>query len=84
MAQDQYLFALLFRQNDDHDTGKYADINRKFLKSYIGISNILGIYDRSKFKPILYYLTKKRLKGNIYQKRKIFTEAINYLQNFLL
>ncbi len=76
------------KYNDDHDTGKYAYINRKFIKSYIGISNILKIYDRNKFKPILYYLTQKKLKGNIYLPEeeniyrgdKLFTEffTINY------
>jgi len=63
-------YYLEVKYNDDHDTGKYADINRKFLKSYIGISNQLQIYDKEKFKPILYYLTKKRLKGNIYLPEK--------------
>lgn len=80
--QDNKIFYLEVKYNDDHDTGKYADINRKFLKSYIGISNILKIYDRNKFKPILYYLTQKRLKGNIYlpeteniyRGNKLFTE----------
>lgn len=59
-------YYLEVKYNDDHDTGKYADINRKFIKSYIGICNILSIYDINKFKPILYYLTKKKMKGNIY------------------
>ena len=59
-------YYLEVKYNDDHDTGKYADINRKFIKSYIGISNILNIYNIAEFKPILYYLTKKRMKGNIY------------------
>ncbi len=58
------------KYNDDHDTGKYEDINRKFLKSYIGICNILKIYDRKIFKPILYYLTQKKLKCNIYIPKK--------------
>ncbi|MBL0686305.1 MAG: restriction endonuclease [Sulfurospirillum sp.] len=62
---DKYYY-LEVKYNDDHDTGKYADINRKFIKSYIGVCNILKIYDISKFKPILYYLTKKKMKGNIY------------------
>ncbi len=62
---NQY-FYLEVKYNDDHDTGKYADINRKFIKSYIGICNILKIYDINKFKPILFYLTNKKMKGNIY------------------
>ena len=66
---DKY-FYLEVKYNDDHDTGKYADINRKFIKSYIGICNILSIYDVTQFKPILYYLTKKKMKGNIYLPEK--------------
>ena len=64
--QNNEIFYLEVKYDDNHDTGKYADINRKFLKSYIGISNIIKVHDRNKFKPILYYLTKKKLKGNIY------------------
>lgn len=63
-------YYLEVKYNDDHDTGKYADINRRFIKSYIGICNILNIYNITKFKPILYYLTKKRMKGNIYLPEK--------------
>lgn len=59
-------YYLEVKYNDDHDTGKYADINRKFIKTYIGICNLLGFYDENQIKPILYYLTQKRMKGNIY------------------
>lgn len=60
------LFYLEIKYNDDHDTGKYVDINRKFIKTYIGLCNIKKIYDIEKFKPILYFLTPKIMKGNIY------------------
>jgi len=60
------LFYLEVKYNDDHDTGKYVDINRKFIKTYIGLCNVKNIYDIKKFKPILYFLTPKILKGNIY------------------
>ena len=59
-------YYLEVKYNDDHDTGKYTDINRKFIKTYIGISNIIRVYDKKIFKPILYYMTQKRMKGNIY------------------
>ena len=64
--KNKNFFYLEVKYNDDHDTGKYTDINRKFIKTYIGIANIIGIYDKKIFKPILYYMTPKRLKGNIY------------------
>ncbi|GAB4301576.1 MAG: hypothetical protein Kow0068_24460 [Marinilabiliales bacterium] len=60
------LIYLEVKYNDDHDTGKYVDINRKFIKTYIGLCNIKNIYDKDKFKPILYFLTPKIMKGNIY------------------
>ena len=59
-------YYLEIKYNDDHDTGKFIDINRKFIKTYIGLSNTIQIYDIDKFKPILYYLIPTRKKGNIY------------------
>jgi cupin superfamily acireductone dioxygenase involved in methionine salvage len=54
------------KYNDDHDTGKFVDINRKLLKTYAYLVRELGIYDKNKFKPMLFYFTNKRMKGNIY------------------
>lgn len=69
-VKNDKVYYLEIKYNDDHDTGKYEEINRRFLKSYIGISNIIKVYDREKFKPIIYYLTQKKLKGNIYTPEK--------------
>lgn len=54
------------KYNDDHDTGKFIDINRKLLKTYAYLIRELKIYDINKFKPVLFYFTNKRMKGNIY------------------
>lgn len=54
------------KYNDDHDTGKFIDINRKLLKTYAYLVRELKIYDKYKFKPMLFYFTNKRMKGNIY------------------
>ena len=54
------------KYNDDHDTGKFVDINRKLLKTYAYLVRKLKIYDKNKFKPMLFYFTNKRMKGNIY------------------
>lgn len=54
------------KYNDDHDTGKYIDINRKLLKTYAYLVRELKIYDKNKFRPMLFYFTNKRMKGNIY------------------
>jgi len=43
-----------------------VDINRKFIKTYAGLVKILNIKDKNFLKPILYYLMKKIMKGNIY------------------
>jgi len=60
------------KYNDDHDTGKFVDINRKFLKTYAGLVKKLGIKDTKQLKPILYYLNRKRMKGNIYVPEKTY------------
>lgn len=54
------------KYNDDHDTGKFTDINRKLLKTYAYLVRELKIYDKDKFRPMLFYFTNKRMKGNIY------------------
>ena len=63
---DNINYFLELKYNDDHDTDKFININRKLIKTYIGICNYLEIYDLNKFKLILYYMTPKRMKGNIY------------------
>lgn len=54
------------KYNDDHDTGKFMDINRKFLKTYAYLIRELKITKKEQLKPILMYFNKKRMKGNIY------------------
>jgi len=43
------------KYNDDHDTGKFMDINRKILKTYAGLIRYLKVKDKDDFKLILYY-----------------------------
>ena len=64
--QDKVLYFVETKYNDDHDTGKFVNINRKFIKTYAGLIKTLKIKDIKSLKPILYYLTKKVMKGNIY------------------
>jgi hypothetical protein len=49
--------------NDDHDTGKFVDINRKLLKTY---AYLVRHYKDSEVKPILLYFNNKKMKENIY------------------
>lgn len=48
------------KYNDDHDTGKYMDINRKFLKTYAGLVRKFGFRGIDGFKPVLYYFNPYR------------------------
>jgi len=58
---------LEIKYNDDHDTGKFVDINRKFIKTYAGLVNLLGITDAAQLKPVLYYFNPvKRWGANLY------------------
>ena len=52
------------KYNDDHDTGKFVDINRKLLKTYAYLQRELG--NEIELYPILFYFNNKKMKGNIY------------------
>lgn len=77
---DAYVYVEI-KYNDDHDTGKFADINRKFIKTFAGLVNELGIDDKSHLKPILYYFNPTKRYGpihvpsfNIYRGSRLFDE----------
>ena len=42
--EESYVYVEI-KYNDDHDTGKFVDINRKFIKTYAGLVNDLGLPD---------------------------------------
>jgi len=55
------------KYNDDHDTGKYKDINRKAIKTYAGLRNEYKISSKEKFELLIYYFnTKKRYYPSYY------------------
>lgn len=64
--RDGKFYYLEIKYNDDHDTGKFVDINRKFIKTYAGLVKELNIKNIDDLKPILYYFNHKVMKGNIY------------------
>ncbi|MDR1033724.1 MAG: hypothetical protein LBL41_03010 [Bifidobacteriaceae bacterium] len=64
-ATKQHYF-LEIKYNDDHDTGKFVDINRKFIKTYAYLSNELQIAKYDDLVPILFFFNDKKMKGNIY------------------
>jgi hypothetical protein len=65
-------YYLEIKYNDDHDTGKFVDINRKFIKTYAYLVNELNIKNIEELTPILFFLNNKKMKGNPY-----IPEAIN-------
>lgn len=61
------IYYLEVKYNDDHDTGKFVDINRKFIKTY---AYLVREYPNTKIKPILFFFNNKKMKGNIYVPEK--------------
>lgn len=54
------------KYNDDHDTGKFVDINRKFIKTWAGLAVRYQIQSKDKLLPILYYFNPTKRYGPIY------------------
>lgn len=59
LADGRYIY-LEVKYNDDHDTGKFVDINRKFLMTYSGLIGLLGIQDVGQIFPIIYCFNPKK------------------------
>ena len=77
---DNYVYVEI-KYNDDHDTGKFESINRKFIKTFAGLVNELEIDTKSQLKPILYYFNPTKRYGpiyvpssNIYRGSRLFDE----------
>ena len=54
------------KYNDDHDTGKFADINRKFIKTWAGLAVLYNITDKDQLIPIIYYFNSTKRYGPIH------------------
>lgn len=61
--QTGVIYYLEVKYNDDHDTGKFVDINRKFIKTY---AYLVREFPNTKIEPILFFFNNKKMKGNIY------------------
>lgn len=88
------IYYLEIKYNDDHDTGKFVDINRKFIKTF---AYLVNEFNTKEIVPILFFFNNKRMKGNIYipentnirRGKQFFDEFLsikyddvdNYLQN---
>ncbi len=62
---DQMIYTEI-KYNDDHDTGKFADINRKFIKTWAGLAVRFAIQDKNKLFPIIYYFNSTKRYGPIH------------------
>ncbi len=60
------IYYLEIKYNDDHDTGKFVDINRKFIKTYAYLLNEFKLKNHDDLIPILFFFNNKKMKGNIY------------------
>ncbi|UXZ05220.1 HinfI family type II restriction enzyme [Moraxella nasicaprae] len=61
--QTGVIYYLEVKYNDDHNTGKFVDINRKFIKTY---AYLVREFPNAKIEPILFFFNNKKMKGNIY------------------
>ncbi|MDD3120614.1 MAG: restriction endonuclease [Candidatus Gracilibacteria bacterium] len=57
--RDGKIYYLEAKYNDDHDTGKFVDLNRKMIKTYSGLVKTLKIDKKEDFIPILFYMNEK-------------------------
>jgi hypothetical protein len=54
------------KYNDDHDTGKFADINRKFIKTWAGLAVKYKIKEPNELFPVIYYFNSTKRYGPIH------------------
>lgn len=55
--QTGVIYYLEVKYNDDHDTGKFVDINRKFIKTY---AYLVREFPNAKIEPILFFFNNKK------------------------
>jgi hypothetical protein len=71
------------KYNDDHDTGKFVDINRKFIKTWAGLAVRYHIQSREQLLPILYYFNPKKRYGPIHTPSKNIMRGAQLFERFL-
>ena len=65
-TKDGLLIYTELKYNDDHDTGKFADINRKFIKTWAGLAVRHNIQKIDQLIPIIYYFNSTKRYGPIH------------------
>jgi hypothetical protein len=71
------------KYNDDHDTGKFVDINRKFIKTWAGLAVRYQIKSKDELLPILYYFNPTKRYGPIYIPSKNIMRGSQLFDRFL-
>ena len=71
------------KYNDDHDTGKFVDINRKFIKTWAGLAVRYQIQSKDELLPILYYFNTTKRYGPIYTPGKNIMRGSQLFDKFL-
>jgi len=71
------------KYNDDHDTGKFVDINRKFIKTWAGLAVRYQIQSTRELLPILYYFNPRKRYGPIYAPSKNIMRGAQLFERFL-
>lgn len=67
------IFYIELKYTDDHDTGKFININSKFLKTFAGLISYFQIEKLEQIQPYIYYFNKIIKKQNhfIYEEKYI-------------
>ena len=71
------------KYNDDHDTGKFADINRKFIKTWAGLAVRLKIKSTKELFPIIYYFNSSKRYGPIHTPSRNIMRGPQLFDRFL-
>lgn len=71
------------KYNDDHDTGKFADINRKFIKTWAGLAVRLRIEEPGELMPIIYYFNARKRYGPIHTPGRNIMRGAQLFERFL-
>lgn len=82
-TQDGLIVFTELKYNDDHDTGKFVDINRKFLKTWAGLAVRYNIQSKDELLPVLYYFNPKKRYGPIYTPSKNIMRGKQLFDAFL-
>jgi hypothetical protein len=71
------------KYNDDHDTGKFADINRKFIKTWAGLAVKYKIKKPDELLPVIYYFNSTKRYGPIHTPSRNIMRGPQLFDKFL-